>query len=111
MARAAIVCKILPTAMALLLAAAPPVAAEERKPPNILEMGADLMFLRPLGLLATAMGTAAYVVTLPLVERESGSLDRTKHTKRRYIDRPWSYTFDRPLGYLEWQEPPQRREQ
>ncbi len=38
MARAAIVCKILPTAMALLLAAAPSLAAEKRKPPNILKM-------------------------------------------------------------------------
>jgi hypothetical protein len=54
----------------------------------------DALVLRPLGLAATVLGTAAFVLTLPfsLPTRSSGK------AAKALIVRPAKYTFTRPLG-------------
>jgi len=52
------------TAAAMLLSAAPAFAAPEDEP-GAGEMAADIIVARPLGLLATIAGGAAFVVSLP----------------------------------------------
>ena len=52
------------TAGAMLLAGAPAYAAPEDDP-SAGEMAADIVVARPLGLLATIAGSAAFVVSLP----------------------------------------------
>jgi len=57
-------------------------------------MAADLIFLRPVGLLAMVFGTAVYVVSLPfsLLGRNAGDAGR------KLVVAPAKYTFTRPLG-------------
>jgi len=59
-------------------------------------MVADLLFTRPLGLVATVVGTAFFVVGLPF-EAASGDLARPAHF---LIVEPARYTFRRPLGQI-----------
>ncbi|MBF0138019.1 MAG: hypothetical protein HQL65_17440 [Magnetococcales bacterium] len=87
-----------------LLLPYPLLAEEVTTQPNNLEKLGDLLILRPLGLVATVMGSVAFVVTLPLLERETGVLDRARDSREMFIYRPLRYTFSRPLGQLETQE-------
>ncbi|MBF0177468.1 MAG: hypothetical protein HQL63_11575 [Magnetococcales bacterium] len=84
--------------------ATPLLADDGSTQPNNLGKMADLLILRPLGLVASAMGVVAYVVTMPLMERESGTLGNADDAKEMFINRPLRYTFSRPLGRLENQE-------
>ena len=54
----------------------------------------DALLLRPLGLAATALGTAAFVLTLPfsLPTRSAGKVAEA------LVCKPAKYTFARPLG-------------
>jgi hypothetical protein len=58
-------------------------------------MLADVLVLRPFGIVATALGTATFIVALPftLLTR---SVD--KAAQRLVVD-PAKFTFVRPLGY------------
>ncbi|MGH8671180.1 MAG: hypothetical protein ACREUA_03955 [Burkholderiales bacterium] len=61
----------------------------------------DLVLLRPLGIIATAVGSAVFVVSLPF-SLPSGSADAAA---RELIGVPAKYTFFRPLGQIDGPSP------
>ncbi len=56
----------------------------------------DIVFLRPVGFVSTVLGTAAYVVSLPI------SIPTKKADKAadKLVFAPFNYTFTRPLGSI-----------
>jgi len=64
-------------------------------------MIADGLLLRPAGIVATVLGTAVFVVTLPfsIPTRSVG-----KAAQKLIVD-PARYTFVRPLGQIESSKP------
>lgn len=58
------------------------------------DMAVDLVVLRPLGLVATVIGAAGWVIALPFT-LPSGSAGEAAH---HFVGRPFEYTFSRPLG-------------
>jgi len=56
----------------------------------------DLFVLRPLGLVATILGTALFLVTLPI----TAGVGNTEVAGERLVKDPGKFTFDRPLGKL-----------
>jgi hypothetical protein len=62
---------------------------------------ADGLLLRPGGIVATALGTAVFVVTLPF-SIPTRSVDRAA---QKLIVDPARYTFVRPLGQIESGKP------
>jgi hypothetical protein len=62
---------------------------------------ADGLLLRPGGLVATILGTAVFVVTLPF-SIPTKSVD--KAAQKLIVD-PARYTFVRPLGQIESSQP------
>lgn len=58
------------------------------------DMLVDLVLVRPLGAVATVIGTAAFVISLPFT-LPSGSADEAA---RELVGKPAEYTFNRPLG-------------
>jgi hypothetical protein len=58
------------------------------------DMVVDVVVMRPLGLVATVLGTALTVVALPFTI-PSGSVESSA---QELIVRPAEYTFKRPLG-------------
>ena len=65
---------------------------------------ADGLILRPAGVLATVVGSALFVVTLPF-SAPTRSVD--KAAQKLVVD-PARYTFVRPLGQVESPRPPMR---
>ena len=57
----------------------------------------DAFLLRPLGLAATVLGTAAFIVTLPFSLPTRSADDAAKVL----VVKPAAYTFARPLGEVE----------
>ena len=57
----------------------------------------DALLLRPLGLAATVLGTAAFIVTLPF-SLPTRSVD---DAAKALVVAPATYTFARPLGEVE----------
>ena len=57
-------------------------------------MTADLLLARPLGIVATALGCAVFVVSLPF----SALGGNTKQAAQKLLKEPASFTFTRPLG-------------
>lgn len=58
------------------------------------EMIADFLLLRPLGIVATVVGTAFFIVSLPF----SLPGGNTKAAFQRLVIEPAAFTFHRPLG-------------
>ena len=54
----------------------------------------DFILLRPLGIVATILGTAMFVVSLPF----SAAGGNSKEAYQKMVVEPASYTFKRPLG-------------
>ena len=65
--------------------------------PSSEAMAGDLIFVRPLGLAATIVGAATWIVALPFTI-PSGSVGSSA---KALIGDPASYTFRRPLGATE----------
>jgi len=80
------------TASSLGLAQSATMADEDE--PSILAMYSDLILLRPIGLVVTAIGAAAYVVSLPFTLPVGNS---NKVGKKLVAD-PAMFTFARCLG-------------
>ena len=57
-------------------------------------MTADLILARPLGIVATVLGCAVFVVSLPF----SLLGGNTKQAGQKLVKEPASFTFVRPLG-------------
>lgn len=68
-----------------------------RREPTSAEVLADAMIARPLGLLGTIAGAAAFVVSLPFT-LPSKSVDRAKEA---LVVTPARYTFKRPIGQFD----------
>jgi hypothetical protein len=62
---------------------------------------ADGLLLRPGGTVATIVGAAVFVITLPF-SIPTKSVD--KAAQKLIVD-PWKYTFVRPLGQIESGKP------
>ena len=69
----------------------PSITGEDR---NAVSMMFDLVILRPLGLAATVVGTAFFVVSLPF----SVLGGNTGEAAKKLMVEPAKYTFTRPLG-------------
>ena len=54
----------------------------------------DLVVVRPVGLVATALGSVFWVVSLPF----SASGDNVGAATQKLVKEPAAYTFKRPLG-------------
>ena len=63
-------------------------------PPTAEAMAGDALVVRPLGLAATILGTATFIVALPFTLL-SGSVGSSAKV---LIGEPASYTFSRPIG-------------
>ena len=81
-----------------LLAASPLASADEVRygDPSFTSMLVDGALARPLGLGATVVGTALWVVTLPF----SALGGNVKQAADTLIVEPARFTFTRPLGEL-----------
>ena len=62
-----------------------------------LDMVGDILVVRPACLVATVLGSALFVISLPIAAC-SGSVRKSAHT---FVVRPARATFTRPLGNLE----------
>ena len=93
-------------ALAMLLSVGPVLAADQEQEirnPTGGEMFADALAARPLGLLATAMGAVAFVVSLPFTLPSHSTDDAAK----MLVNAPAKYTFKRPLGrFISCEEQP-----
>jgi hypothetical protein len=67
--------------------------AEETSSPEIL---LDIIFLRPLGLISTVIGTTVFVISLPISIPTKSADDVAK----KMVAGPFNYTFRRPVGTL-----------
>jgi len=68
-----------------------------RREPSSGEVLVDAVIARPIGLLTTIAGAAAFVVSLPFT-LPSKSVDRAKEA---LVVTPARYTFKRPIGQLD----------
>jgi hypothetical protein len=57
-------------------------------------MTADLILVRPLGIVATVLGCAVFIVSLPF----SALGGNTKQASQKLVKEPAAFTFKRPLG-------------
>ena len=62
--------------------------------PSAGEMMADVVFVRPFGVLATVVGTGFFVVSLPFTLLAGD----VAHAADELVLAPFLYTFSRPLG-------------
>lgn len=83
-------------AASLCVTALPASAADEYvgEPPSAAAMGADMLLVRPLSLVATVAGVGLFVVSLPF----SVLGDNTDAAAQQLVGKPGAYTFFRPLG-------------
>lgn len=72
-------------------------AAKEMPGPSSSAIVFDVLFARPLGIVATAVGTAVFIVGLPFTipARSVGV------AAEKLIADPLKYTFTRPVGALD----------
>ena len=81
---------------AVLMAGQPAFAVSNTvaAPPSAAAMGADMLLVRPVALVATVIGTGLFVISLPF-----SALGRnTDEAAEQLILKPGKYTFVRPLG-------------
>lgn len=60
-------------------------------------MTIDILLIRPLGIVATVVGSTIFVVTLPF----SALGGNVKKAGKKLVVEPFSYTFFRPLGEID----------
>jgi len=88
--------------LAAALAVAPvPAAAQSPQQQQVpkdefsaVQMGADLLLGRPLGLVATLVGTALFIASLPF----SAAGGNIEQAGKVLVKEPAEFTFKRPLG-------------
>lgn len=84
----------LATALSLGTAAAAPPPGEPVTGDRATDMAVDLIVVRPLGVVATVIGSVGFVLALPFT-LPTGS---TGETACEWIGAPLEYTFNRRLG-------------
>lgn len=72
--------------------------ASERPPPNPIVVGLDLVLLRPLGLVAMAVGAGLFVPAALLTA--PNGLDGIETALKFFVTEPAHSVFQRPLGEL-----------
>jgi len=72
-------------------------AVEKEAPPGELIL-ADVLILRPLGIVACGVGLVGSIITLPFAAT-SQSGDRVG---KALIEKPFNYTFQRPVGEVDY---------
>jgi hypothetical protein len=82
---------------AILIIAMCTLCATPASATDDLDMIGDIVLVRPACLVATVLGTAIFVISLPIAA-SSRSIRRSAHT---FVIRPARATFTRPLGNLE----------
>ncbi len=88
---------ILVTALFTMTTLTPQAFAQDRdEAPPVEAMAADLLLLKPLGIVTTAVGCVLYVVALPFTV---WSKERINEAGKRFVVDPGVYTFVRPLGH------------
>ena len=70
------------------------VAAGAEREPGPVGMVIDGLVVRPLGLVATIVGSVIFVITLPF----SAMGDNVAQAKEKLVDAPAAFTFTRCLG-------------
>lgn len=89
-------------ATALLIGASPSTLAEDYSTPGYHgttdgeAMLLDTLFLRPVSLVGTVVGAAAWIVSLPFTLPS----DSTGEAWVQLVEVPAAYTFKRPLGEI-----------
>ena len=81
----------------LIAPSAPTALAEEyfeREDPSGGMMIYDFILVRPVGIVATAVGGVFYIISLPF----SALGDNTDEAAQALVKDPAAYTFQRPLG-------------
>jgi hypothetical protein len=71
------------------------VFAKEK--PDAINIVGDVVILRPFGFCALVIGTAFFVVSLPIAVISQS----TKQTAEVMVADPFKFTFTRPLGEIE----------
>lgn len=66
--------------------------------PSGLAMATDLLFVRPLGLAMTILGTGLFIVQLPITLISSGPMSAPAE---KLVAEPARFTFRRPLGQMD----------
>ena len=66
----------------------------ETKEPGGGAMMYDMVVVRPIGIVATAVGSVFWLISLPF----SASGDNVDTATEKLVKEPAKYTFDRPLG-------------
>ncbi len=69
---------------------------ESSSSPSTGAVVSDVLVLRPLGFVGTVLGSAAFVVSLP-VTLATHKVDRSE---KLLVQEPYDYTFERPLGQM-----------
>jgi hypothetical protein len=89
---------VLAAALALAPAAASAESPEKQQVPRdeygAVQMATDLLLGRPLGLAATIVGTALFIVSLPF-SAAGGNMEQAGQV---LVQAPAEFTFKRPLG-------------
>ncbi|MBL9138623.1 MAG: hypothetical protein JNK85_22330 [Verrucomicrobiales bacterium] len=71
-----------------------PAATTTSNAPDPVEVAADALVVRPVGIAATAIGAAVYLVALPFAAISGDA----KRTGRALVGTPAKFTFKRRLG-------------
>lgn len=66
----------------------------ESREPEGGEMIYDFVVLRPVGIIATALGSVFFIISLPF----SALGDNVDAAGQKLVKDPYRFTFDRPLG-------------
>ncbi len=84
----------------LLLAASParPQGSDPIQGPSSGMMLFDFVLMRPLGIAATILGGATFIVSLPF----SALAGNTSEAGEKLFMEPFAFTFERPLGHMEY---------
>lgn len=80
--------------VALILASVTPARAETNDP---VAVAADVLVVRPACFVATIVGSALFVVALPVAATSKS----VKQTARALVVKPAQMTFTRPVGDME----------
>jgi hypothetical protein len=91
---------VLVPALSLAVAVPPALALDQEqvgREPTTAEMYADGLLARPLAVVASVVGAAVFVVTLPFT-LPSKSVDRAA---KQLVAKPAQYAFKRPLGQFD----------
>jgi len=64
--------------------------------PSKCDVAGDILWVRPIGVIQTAFGAVAYVISLPVTI----PLNKKEEAKKFLITFPYNYYFKRPLGEM-----------